>query len=59
MIGGNNHLFNCDDCKPVDQDKQCYKRDINDEDESNCDIHLGMKTLMSKSNFNSILQDLK
>ena len=38
MIGGNNHLFNCDDCKPVDQDKQCYKRDINDEwDESNCD----------------------
>ena len=61
IIGGNNHLFNCDDCKPVDQDKQCYKRDINDEwDESNCDIHLGMKTLMSKSNpFNSILQDLK
>ena len=63
MIGGNNHLFNCDDCKPVDKDKQCYKRDINDDDvwdQSNCDIHLGMKTLMSKSNpFNSILQDLK
>ena len=61
MIGGDNHKFKCDNCKPEDKDKECYKKDINDEwDESNCDIHLGMKTLMSKSNpFNRIFKDLK
>ncbi len=54
--------INCNSCQPENKDANCYKWDnINDIwDESNCDIHLGMKRLMSLSNpFNNILQDLK